>query len=267
MTTVQRRRVIGAGLDRVDGPLKVSGRGALPVRRQLPRHGLRGVRPQHDRGRPDPGHRCSRRAEALPGVHECITHRNAPRLGRAAPSVLGPQPPPPLQDDRVLHHGQYVAVVVADTPRAGRRRGTPRASSPTNPASRCSRSDDARADTSCTTRRGRHAARRRRRGAGDRRRDRATPTTPPPDNTNNPLGLFATVAAWDGDRLTVHDATQCTVQRPHRRSPGRSASRSPRCGCTCPYLGGGFGAGLRAWPHVVLAALAARVAGRRSSWS
>ena len=29
-----------------------------------------------------------------------------------------------------------------------------------------------------------------------------------------------------------------------------------------PYLGGGFGAGLRAWPHVILAALAARVTGR-----
>ena len=29
-----------------------------------------------------------------------------------------------------------------------------------------------------------------------------------------------------------------------------------------PYLGGGFGAGLRAWPHVLLAALAARVVQR-----
>ena len=29
-----------------------------------------------------------------------------------------------------------------------------------------------------------------------------------------------------------------------------------------PYLGGGFGAGLRIWPHVILAALAARITGR-----
>ena len=29
-----------------------------------------------------------------------------------------------------------------------------------------------------------------------------------------------------------------------------------------PFVGGGFGAGLRTWPHVVLAALAARVADR-----
>jgi CO/xanthine dehydrogenase Mo-binding subunit len=27
-------------------------------------------------------------------------------------------------------------------------------------------------------------------------------------NTNNPIGLFATVAVWDGDALTVHDTTQ-----------------------------------------------------------
>src|SRR5262249_25257985 len=29
-----------------------------------------------------------------------------------------------------------------------------------------------------------------------------------------------------------------------------------------PYVGGGFGAGLRVWPHVVLTALAARLVGR-----
>ncbi len=30
--------------------------------------------------------------------------------------------------------------------------------------------------------------------------------------TNNPLGLFATVAHWQGDRLTVHDSTQWPTQ-------------------------------------------------------
>src|SRR5882672_784462 len=28
------------------------------------------------------------------------------------------------------------------------------------------------------------------------------------ENTNNPIGLFATVAGWNGDALTVHDTTQ-----------------------------------------------------------
>jgi xanthine dehydrogenase YagR molybdenum-binding subunit len=34
----------------------------------------------------------------------------------------------------------------------------------------------------------------------------ATYTTPV--QTNNPLGLFASIAYWDGDLLTVHDSTQ-----------------------------------------------------------
>ena len=32
-------------------------------------------------------------------------------------------------------------------------------------------------------------------------------------NTNNPIGLFATVAVWDGDALTVHDTTQIPACR------------------------------------------------------
>ena len=87
------------------------------------------------------------------------------------------------------------------------------------------------------------------------------PTYTTAGHTNNPLGLFATVARWDGDLLTVHDATQgpvCTA----RRSPRVRSCPRPRSGCSRRSCGGAFGAGLRAWPHVILAALAARVAGR-----
>jgi xanthine dehydrogenase YagR molybdenum-binding subunit len=42
--------------------------------------------------------------------------------------------------------------------------------------------------------------------------------------TNNPMGLFATVARWEGDRLTVHDASLCcapwTGSAASRRSSG-----------------------------------------------
>src|SRR4029078_9499642 len=74
------------------------------------------------------------------------------------------------------------------------------------------------------------------------------------------MGLFATVARWEGHRLTVHDtsqdpmstrmalATAFVLAEIHVRDLG-------------PYLGGAFGAGLRAWPHVILTALAARVVG------
>jgi CO/xanthine dehydrogenase Mo-binding subunit len=79
--------------------------------------------------------------------------------------------------------------------------------------------------------------------------------------TNNPMGLFATVARWEGDRLTVHDTTQDPMST---RRALAAAFELPETGVRVlvPYLGGGFGAGLRAWPHVILTALAARMVKR-----
>ena len=80
-------------------------------------------------------------------------------------------------------------------------------------------------------------------------------------NTNNPIGLFATVAAWDGDALTVHD----TTQYPHavRDSLAAAFGIDPAgVRVLVPFVGGAFGAGLRVWPHVPLAALAARITKR-----
>jgi xanthine dehydrogenase YagR molybdenum-binding subunit len=75
------------------------------------------------------------------------------------------------------------------------------------------------------------------------------------------MGLFATVALWDGDRLVVHDATQVPnlVRRVLAEHFGLSEEKVR---VLVPYLGGGFGAGLRAWPHTILTAVAARMIGR-----
>ena len=89
----------------------------------------------------------------------------------------------------------------------------------------------------------------------------STRPTPPSANTNNPIGLFATVAAWDGDALTVHD----TTQHPHgvRDMLAIAFGVDPASvRVLVPFVGGAFGAGLRAWPHVTLAALAARITRR-----
>jgi xanthine dehydrogenase YagR molybdenum-binding subunit len=71
------------------------------------------------------------------------------------------------------------------------------------------------------------------------------------------LGLFTTLAFWDGDALTVHDSTQwpCNV-----RPTLAAVFGVPESGVRvrAPFVGGAFGAGLRVWPHVVLSALAAR---------
>ena len=79
--------------------------------------------------------------------------------------------------------------------------------------------------------------------------------------TNNPMGLFGTVARWEENRLTVHDCNQWPMMV---RQTLATVFDLPETDVRVlvPYLGGGFGAGLRAWPHVILAALAARLVDR-----
>jgi CO/xanthine dehydrogenase Mo-binding subunit len=258
MTTTEMPTIVGAGVDRVDGPAKVSGAAAYPS----------------DVGYPDMAHaalvrstiaagRISRidagAAKAAPGVMAVITHENAPKLGRGPTTLLGPPASAPLQDDRVLHHGQYVAVVVAETPREAAAAaglvevafdeadavldiGDPRGELQANPWG----ADVQRGDV--------HAGL-----ASAEVTHEATYTTA--ENTNNPLGLFATVAAWDGDTVTLHDATQWTA---NVQAFVAATFGIPPAAVRvhAQYLGGAFGAGLLVWPHVVLAALAARSVGR-----
>jgi xanthine dehydrogenase YagR molybdenum-binding subunit len=74
---------------------------------------------------------------------------------------------------------------------------------------------------------------------------------------HNPMETHATIARWDGDRLTVWDKTQDVL--------GTKAELAAVLGiaedsirCISPFVGGGFGGALRDWPHVALAALTAR---------
>jgi CO/xanthine dehydrogenase Mo-binding subunit len=249
---------VGEGIDRVDAPLKVSGRADYPndfaypgmahaalVRSTVAAGRIRAIDAD--------------RARQAPGVLAVISHLDAPRLAPGPMTLLGPSPPPPLRDDRVLHHGQPVAVVVAGSAEQARHAAAlvdvdyepaeprlgiahPDAEILTDPWGL----DQERGDVE----------------AGFAASDvvvEQTYTTP--DNTNNPLGLMATLAVWDGDSLTVHDSTQW----PHNvRTSLATAFGVPESGvrCLAPFVGGAFGAGLRVWQHVLLTALAARQVGR-----
>ncbi|WP_180685449.1 xanthine dehydrogenase family protein molybdopterin-binding subunit [Streptomyces gossypiisoli] len=258
MTTLEAARAIGPGLDRVDAPMKTTGRAPYP----------------NDFGLPGMVHAClvhstiaagrvraidTSAAETAPGVLAVITHLTAPQLERGPMTLLGPSPPAPLQGDRILHYGQHLAVVVAATPEQARHAAAlvrvdyepaeplldlhdPRAAVVTNPWGL----DSDRGDID----------------AGFAAADvvvGGSYTTP--DNTNNPLGLMSTVAAWNGDSLTVHDSTQW----PHNvRTTLAAVFKVPESNIRvlAPYVGGGFGAGLRVWPHVILTVLAAREVGK-----
>ncbi|MFB8776439.1 xanthine dehydrogenase family protein molybdopterin-binding subunit [Streptomyces broussonetiae] len=254
MTTLETRRVVGAGIDRVDAPLKVTGTAHYPNDFSYPgmvHAALVGSTVAAGRIR---GIDASE-AQSAPGVLTVITHLTAPRLERGPMTLLGPSPPAPMQDDRILHYGQHIAIVVADTPEQARHAAS-LVRVEYDPAEAVLDVDDPRAQIvenpwGLDTERGDVAA-------GFAQADvvvEGTYTTP--DNTNNPLGLMATIASWHGDSLTVHDSTQW----PHNvRTTLATVFQVPESGVRvlAPFVGGGFGAGLRVWSHVILTALAAR---------
>lgn len=248
--TARAAGAVGTRVDRVDGPVKVTGAARYPG----------------DSGFPGLAHavliqstiaagRITRigtaRAQAAPGVLAVITHRNAPRLARW-PGGL----PPPLQDARVAHQGQHIAVVVAETAEeaaaaaplveTGYEPGEPLLDLDDPRAARVAGRDVVRGDVAAGL------------AAADVTVE-ATYTTPA--QTHNPMGPFATTAFWDGGSLTVHDCTQGPV---FTRAALAVAFAMPeeRIRVLAPFVGGAFGAGLRTWPHVVLAAAAARMVGR-----
>ncbi|MFD3440351.1 xanthine dehydrogenase family protein molybdopterin-binding subunit [Streptomyces sp. NPDC058685] len=256
MTTLESpgRTVVGEGVDRVDAPLKVTGAAHYPNDFSYPgmvHAALVGSTIAAGRIRSID----ASDAQSAPGVLTVITHLTAPQLPRGPMTLLGPSPPAPMQDDRILHYGQHIAIVVADSAEQARHAASlvrveyepaealldmenPNAQVLSNPWGM----DADRGDVS----------------AGFAEADAVVEgryTTP--DNTNNPLGLMSTIASWHGDSVTVHDSTQW----PHNvRTTLAAVFGVPESGIRvlAPFVGGGFGAGLRVWSHVILTALAAR---------
>ena len=114
MSTTTTVEVVGTSRDRVDGRLKVMGAATYPIDVTLPglAHAVL-VQSTVTSGRIR--HIAVDTAERAPGVLAVITHVNTPLLAHGPATEIGPQPLPPFQSDAVLHYGQHVAMVVAET--------------------------------------------------------------------------------------------------------------------------------------------------------
>ena len=253
--------VIGAPLDRVDGPLKVTG-GARYAAEFNPAGVVYAVMVESTIARGRIARIDTGDAERAPGVLLVMTHRNAPRLPNAGKGAIDPPAGRTLsllQDDAVHYNGEPVALVVADSferatdaarrVRVGYEVAQPALDfdvakkSPHKPAKDgASPADVSWGDIEAGLQQ------------GDVRHD-ATYSTPM--EHHNPMEPHATVAQWDGERLTVHDATQYVsgVKRTLAKTLGIAAENVR---VVDPYVGGGFGCKGSTWSHVVLAAMAAR---------
>jgi xanthine dehydrogenase YagR molybdenum-binding subunit len=76
-------------------------------------------------------------------------------------------------------------------------------------------------------------------------------------NNHNPMELPATIAKWDGEKLTVWDKVQSisSAQQSYAESMGVPQDHVQ---VISPFVGGAFGSAGETWPHQLLAAFAAR---------
>jgi xanthine dehydrogenase YagR molybdenum-binding subunit len=76
-------------------------------------------------------------------------------------------------------------------------------------------------------------------------------------NNHNPMEIPATVASWDGDRLTVWDKVQ-SISGAQKTYADAFGIPGDHVRVISPFVGGAFGSAGTTWPHQLLAAFAAR---------
>jgi xanthine dehydrogenase YagR molybdenum-binding subunit len=82
-----------------------------------------------------------------------------------------------------------------------------------------------------------------------------------PREHHNAIEPHATIAVWEDDHLTLYDKTQW-VMNVQKAIAHIFGMEEEKIRVVSPFVGGAFGSSLRTWPHVTMAALAARLAGR-----
>ncbi|MEU8957708.1 xanthine dehydrogenase family protein molybdopterin-binding subunit [Streptomyces sp. NPDC048518] len=197
-------------------------------------------------------------ALALPGVVGVLSHLNAPRLAEPDDATLAV-----LQDAHVPHRGWYVALVVADSLEAAREGAA---------AVRVSYAEKAHDVTLRTDHPGAYVpedsdgtsgehVRGDAKAAFDAAPVRVDVDYRVPPLHNHPMEPHAATARWQDGHLTVHDSSQgATTVRDVLA--GLFELPKEQITVVSEHVGGGFGSKGTPRPHVVLAAMAARVTGR-----
>jgi xanthine dehydrogenase YagR molybdenum-binding subunit len=197
------------------------------------------------------------------GVLAVLTHENAPRVAQHTGAGGGPTDRnlTILQDAFVRYDRQPVAVVVADTfERATDAAALVKIRYTRDRAVTAFRDADSytpnnvHQEPSVVVRGTPEAAL----AAAPVRIDYVYST---PVEHHNPMEPHASVAEWNGEMLTIHDATQGVFGTRKRLAQIFGLPLSS-VRVICPFVGGGFGSKGSVWPHAALAAMAAKAVGR-----
>ena len=255
---------VGQSIRRVDGAVKVTGRARYAGDFAVPGT-VHAVLVQATIARGSIAAIETARAEVSPGVVAVYTHLNLPRLEPPPESFTDNFPGErraPLSDGEIHYAGQHVALVLAATleqaqaaamlvavrydPAVAKlqlREGMPGAYRPDHFAT----NEEEKLQSSRGT-------------VGEAAKEVAEEYRTPVV-THNPMEPSATLAVWEGERLTLHDSTRW-VQGSRRIVAHMLGVAETNVRVEAEFLGGAFGSKGFIWQHVALAAQAARVSGR-----
>lgn len=252
--------IIGSAVTRVDGKLKVTGAARYAV--DHPMDGVVfGVPVSSTVGAGTVTDIDTSVAEKMPGVLAILHHGNCGALyktaGRFEHNGIMSESRLPFADNNVYYYGQYVALVVADTFERAldaaahvkvdyqERKPLTRMSDVTKPLGPAHRGYE-RGDAETAFR---NAA------------VKVDGVYTTPTETHNPMEMHATIAVWNGDKVTLYETTQGVMNLQGAMSQVLGVPLE-NVHIVSPFVGSGFGGKLFPWPNTMLAAVAARKLGR-----
>lgn len=282
--------VVGKPLDRVDGRLKVTG--AAHYSADIPVTDLSyGVIFDSAIAKGRILNIDTSAAEAAPGVLGIITHLNAPKLNPVNMFPHGPfgESLVPLQQDTIYYSGQHLGIVIAETfEQATYAASLVKVAYAEEPAIASLKDAlfQGKAPHKPPSETFAH-------GKDDAILKIPTAEEPPPgtfahggdatrgnleqglaeadvciDQTydtqvihHNPMELSATTAVWEGEQLTLYDATQW-IYGDRNAVATMLGIPQAQVRIISHFVGGGFGCKCFTWSHVILAAIAAKHVGR-----
>jgi xanthine dehydrogenase YagR molybdenum-binding subunit len=264
---IEKRVTLGTQQSRIDGPDKV--RGAARFAAEIPMEGLLYAACVHStiaRGRIAELEIST--AETAPGVALVMTYRNAPKMALPPPIGLtnlkaaGNNMLPVMQDPEIRWNGQAVAVALAETQEQADHAASlikvryvaVAARTHFDEAKEHARTPDSLMIEKNRLKKGDV------KGALQTAAHRIDAVYRTPWHNHNPIEPNAATIYWNGDRLTVHDATQML-----NGTAGSLAKvfgiKESQVHVSSPFVGGAFG-GKALWDHQILGAAAAKLAGR-----
>lgn len=264
-----RHGLIGKPLNRIEGPLKVTGRAKYSYEYRGLKDTAYGFIVGATVGKGRISGIDTSRAESAPRVLAVLTYQNAPKQAPLHPRESGAnrfdRSEPFLFSPDVRYHGEPVALVVAETFEAARHAaGLVEVRYVKDPQAKF---DLVANQSQAYKPKGVNAGMPADTSEGDF--DKAFAEAPIkvdvtyhlPHEHNMPMEPHATQAVWDGDRLTLYSGQQIAATA--HSSVAKTLQIPPEnVHIVTPYIGGGFGSKVPLHAQAVLAALGAKVVRR-----